>query len=120
LEAIYDPDRESDTRYGGVTILKRVWDYLDCDRLISSAGIRKRSGVPAGCLAFNYVLKPIIAAGSIKRVNARIRGEQLLQALIPRHDQSTLNRFLNGPHDWEALNDLRIQEFQKHRRTRAV
>jgi len=120
LEAIYDPNRKNDTRYGGVIILKRMWDYLDCDRLISSAGIRKRSGVPAGCLAFNYVLKPMMDAGSIKRANTRTRGDQLLQALIPRHDQSTLNRFLNGPHDWEDLNDLRIQELQKRRRTRAL
>ena len=120
LEAIYDPNRKNDTRYGGAIILKRMWDYLDCDRLISSAGIRKRSGVPAGCLAFNYVLKPMMDAGSIKRANTRTRGDQLLQALIPRHDQSTLNRFLNGPHDWEALNDLRIQELQKRRRTRAL
>ena len=120
LEAIYDPNRKNDTRYGGVIILKRMWDYLDCDHLISSAGIRKRSGVPAGCLAFNYVLKPMMDAGSIKRANARTRGDQLLQALIPGHDQSTLNRFLNGTHDWEALNDLRIQELQKRRRTRAL
>jgi hypothetical protein len=120
LEAIYDPNRKNDTRYGGVIILKRMWDYLDCDRLISSAGIRKRSGVPTGCLAFNYVLKPMMDAGSIKRANTRTRGDQLLQALIPAHDQSTLNRFLNGPHDWEALNDLRIQELQKRRRTRAL
>ncbi len=120
LEAIYDPNRKNDTRYGGTIILKRIWDYLDCDRLISSAGIRKRSGVPAGCLAFNYVLKPMMDAGSIKRANTRTRGDQLLQALIPAHDQSTLNRFLNGPHDWEALNDLRIQELQKRRRTRAL
>lgn len=120
LEAIYDPNRKNDTRYGGVIILKRMWDYLDCDRLILSAGIRKRSGVPAGCLAFNYVLKPMMDAGSIKRANTRTRGDQLLQALIPAHDQSTLNRFLNGPHDWEALNDLRIQELQKRRRTRAL
>jgi hypothetical protein len=120
LEAIYDPNRKNDTRYGGVIILKRMWDYLDCDRLISSAGIRKRSGVPAGCLAFNYVLKPMMDAGSIKRANTRTRGDQLLQALIPGHDQSTLNRFLNGPHDWEALNDLRIQELQKRGRTRAL
>jgi hypothetical protein len=120
LEAIYDPNRKNDTRYGGVIILKRMWDYLDCDRLISSAGIRKRSGVPADCLAFNYVLKPMMDAGSIKRANTRTRGDQLLQALIPGHDQSTLNRFLNGPHDWEALNDLRIQELQKRGRTRAL
>lgn len=120
LEAIYDPNRKNDTRYGGVIILKRMWDYLDCDRLISSAGIRKRSGVPVGCLAFNYVLKPMMDAGSIKRANTRTRGDQLLQALIPAHDQSTLNRFLNGPHDWEALNDLRIQELQNRRRTRAL
>ena len=120
LEAIYDPDRKNDTRYGGAIILKRMWDYLDCDRLIHSAGIQKRSGVPASCLAFNYVLKPMMDAGSIKRVNTRTRGDQLLQALIPGHDQSTLNRFLNGDHDWEALNDLRIQELQKRRRTRAL
>jgi hypothetical protein len=82
LEAIYDPNRKNDTRYGGVIILKRMWDYLDCDHLISSAGIRKRSGVPAGCLAFNYVLKPMMDAGSIKRVNARTRGDQLLQGFV--------------------------------------
>jgi hypothetical protein len=35
--------------------------------------------------------------GSIKRADTRTRGDQLLQALIPAHDQSTLNRFLNGP-----------------------
>jgi hypothetical protein len=120
LEAIYDPDRKNDTRYGGAIIMKRMWDYLDCDRLISSAGIQKRSGVPASCLAFNYVLKPMMDAGSIKRANTRTRGDQLLQALIPGHDQSTLNRFLNGPHDWYALNDLRIQELQKRGRTRAL
>ena len=120
LEAIYDPDRKNDTRYGGAIILKRMWDYLNCDRLLHSAEIQKRSGVPAGCLAFNYVLKPMMDAGSIKRANTRTRGDQLLQALIPAHDQSTLNRFLNGPHDWEALNDLRIQELQKRGRTRAL
>jgi len=120
LEAIYDPDRRNDTRYGGAIIMKRMWDYLDCDRLIHSAGIRKRSGVPASCLASNYVLKPMMDAKSIKRVNTRTRGDRLLQALIPGHDQSPLNRFLNRPHDWQALNDLRIQELQKRRRTRAV
>jgi len=120
LEAIYDPDRKNDTRYGGAIILKRMWDYLDCDRLLHSAGIQKRSGVPASCLAFNYVLKPMMDAGSIKRANTRTRGDQLLQALIPDHDQSTLNRFLNGPHDWLALNDLRVQELQKRSRTRAL
>jgi len=120
LEAVYDPDRKSDTRYGGAIVLKRMWDYLDCDRLLHSAGIRKRSGVPAGCLAFNYVLKPMMDAGSIKRANERTRGDRLLQALIPGHDQSTLNRFLNGPYDWEALNDLRVQELQKRGRTRAL
>ena len=120
LEAIYDPNRKNDTKYGGVIILKRMWDYLDCDHLLSSAGIHKRSGVPAGCLAFNYVLKPMMDAGSIKRANTRTRSDQLLQVLIPAHDQSTLNRFLNGPHDWEALNDLRIQELQKRRRARAL
>jgi hypothetical protein len=81
LEAIYDPDRKNDTRYGGAIILKRMWDYLDCDRLIHSAGIQKRSGVPASCLAFNYVLKPMMDAGSIKRANTRTRGDWLLQAL---------------------------------------
>jgi len=120
LEAIYDPDRKNDTRYGGAIILKRMWDYLDCNRLLHSAGIQKRSGVPASCLAFNYVLKPMMDAGSIKRANTRTRGDQLLQALIPGHDQSTLNRFLNGPHDWLTLNDLRIQELQKRSRTRAL
>lgn len=120
FEAIYDPDRKNDTRYGGAIILKRMWDYLDCDRLIHSAGIQKRSGVPASCLAFNYVLKPMMDAGSIKRANTRTRGDQLLQALIPSHDQSTLNRFLNGPHDWHALNDLRVQELQKRGRTKAL
>ena len=120
LEAIYDPDRKNDTRYGGAIILKRMWDYLGCDRLLHSAGIRKRSGIPASCLAFNYALKPMMDAGSIKRTNARTRGDRLLQALIPGHDQSTLNRFLNAPHDWETLNDLRIQELQKRRRTRAL
>jgi hypothetical protein len=59
-------------------------------------------------------------AGSIKRTNTRTRDDQLLQALIPGHDQSTLNRFLNGPHDWHALNDLRVQELQKRGRTRAL
>ena len=103
MEAIYDPNRKNDTRYGGAIILKRMWDYLDCDRLLHSAGIQKRSGVPASCLAFNYVLKPMMDAGSIKRANTRTRGDQLLQALIPGHDQSTLNRFLNGDHDWEAI-----------------
>jgi len=58
--------------------------------------------------------------GSIKRANERTRGGRLLQALIPRHDQSTLNSFLNRPHDWEALNDLRVQELQKRGRTRAL
>lgn len=71
-------------------------------------------------MAFNYVLKPMMDAGSIKRVNTRTRGDQLLQALIPGHDQSTLNKFLNGNHDWLALNDLRIQELQKRRRTIAL
>jgi hypothetical protein len=119
LETIYDPDRQNDTMYGGAIIIKGMWDYLDCDSLLQSAGIQKRSGVPAGCLAFNYVLKPMMDAGSINRTNKRTRGDQLLQELIPSHDQSTLNRFLNAPHDWHALNTLRVQALQKRRRTMA-
>ena len=118
LEAVYNPDRKNDTRYGGAIILKRTWEYLDCDRLLQSAGIQKRSGVPAGSLVFNYALKPMMDAGSIKRTNARTRDDQLLQSLIPSHDQSTLNRILNGPHDRLALNDHRIQELQKRGRTK--
>ena len=120
LEAIYDPDRKNDTMYGGAIILKRTWDYLNCDRLLHTAGIQKRSGVPASCLAFNYTLKPMMDAGSINRTSTRTKGDQLLQSLIPSHDQSTLNRFLNGPHDWLALNDHRIQELQKRDRTRTL
>jgi hypothetical protein len=120
LETVYDPDRKSDTRYGGAIIVKRMWDYLDCDRLISSAGIQKRSEVPAGCLAFNYALKPMMDAGSIKRTSTRTKRDQLLQSLIPSHEQSTLNRFLNAPHPWLALNTLRVQALQSHRRTRAL
>jgi len=120
LKAIFDPDRKNDTRYGGTVVLKGVWDYLNCDDLLSSAGIEKRSGIPAGCLAFNYVLKPLMDAGSISRTSRRTRTDQLLRGLIPDHDQCTLNRFLNGDYDWNALNEQRILELQRRGRTRAL
>jgi hypothetical protein len=69
LRAVFDPNRKSDIRYGGAVVLKRVWDYMDCDSLILSVGIEKRSRIPANSLAFNYVLKPLMEVGSIKRVN---------------------------------------------------
>jgi len=117
LKAIFDPYRKNDTRYGGTVILKGLWDYLNCDDLLSSAGIQKRSGIPASCLAFNYVLKPLMDAGSINRTNRRTRSDQLLKALIPDHDQCTLNRFINGDYDWDLFNELRILELQRRRRT---
>jgi hypothetical protein len=120
LETIYEPDRQNDTRYGGAVLVKNMWDYLDCDSLLQSAGIQKRSGVPASCLAFTYALKPMMDAGSINRANKRAMGDQLLQELIPGHDQSTLNRFINANHDWHAFNDLRVQALQSRSRTRAL
>jgi len=120
LKAIFDPYRKDDTRYGGTVVVKRAWDYMGCDGLLSSAGIRKRSGVPASCLAFSYVLKPLMDAGSISRVNRRSKGDELLKGLVPGHDQCTLNRFLNGDYDWDLFNELRIRELQRRRRTRAL
>ena len=120
LRAFFDPGRKGDTRYGGTVLLKRVWDYMDCDGLLSSAGIQKRSGIPASCLAFSYVLKPLMDAGSISRANRRTRGDELLKGLIPVHDQCTLNRFINGDYDWDLLNELRILELQRRRRTGAL
>ena len=120
LKAFFDSDRKSDTRYGGVVVLKRMWGYLNCDGLLSSAGIRKRSGIPTSSLAFNYVLKPLMDAVSIKRVNRRTRGDGLLKGLIPDHDQCTLNRFINGDYNWDLLNEFRVLELQKRRRTRAL
>ena len=120
LETIYEPDRQNDTRYGGAVLVKNMWDYLDCDSLLQSAGIQKRSGVPANCLAFTYALKPMMDAGSINRANKRAMGDQLLQELIPGHDQSTLNRFINAHHDWHAFNDLRVKALQNRSRTRAL
>ena len=79
LKAIFDPYRKNDTRYGGTVILKGLWDYLNCDDLLSSAGIQKRSGIPVSCLAFNYVLKPLMYAGSIDKANRRTRGDELLK-----------------------------------------
>ena len=69
LEAIYDPNRKNDTGYGGAITLKQMWDYLDCDRLLSSTGIQKRPGIPASCLALNYAVKATMGSGSIKRAN---------------------------------------------------
>jgi len=117
LKAFFDPDRKCDTKYGGTIVLKRVWDYLNCDSFILSAGIQKRSGIPASSLAFSYVLKPLMDAGSISRTNRRTRGDELLKGLIPDHDQCTLNRFVNGDYDWNGLNDLRILKLQRRRRT---
>jgi hypothetical protein len=120
LKSVFDPDRKNDTRYGGTVVVKRAWDYMGCDGLLSSAGIRKRSGIPASCLAFSYVLKPLMDAGSISRANGRARGDELLKGLIPAHDQCTLNRFINGDYDWGLLNELRILELQRRRRTGAL
>ena len=119
LKSVFDPNRKNDTKYGGTVVLKRAWDYLNCNGLLLSAGIEKRSGVPAGCLAFNYVLKPLMDAGSISRTNRRTRSDELLKTLIPIHDQCTLNRFLSGDYNWDALNELRILELQRRNRTRA-
>jgi len=120
LKAVFDPTRTDDTKYGGTVVLKRVWDYLHCDSLLASAGIRKRSGIPADCLAFNYVLMPLMDARSISRTNKRTRSDELLKELIPVHDQCTLNRFINGDYDWGLLNEFRIRELQRRRRTRAL
>jgi hypothetical protein len=119
LETIYDPDRQRDTAYAGATVIKRMWDYLECDALLESAGITKRSGVPPSCLALTYTLKPMMNAPSIKRANKRTMDDQLLGQLIQDHDQSTLNRFLNSPHDWRTLNAERVKALQRHKRTRA-
>jgi len=120
LKAAFDPNRKSDTKYGGAVVLKRMWDYLNCEGLLSSAGIQKRSGIPTNGLAFNYVLKPLMDARSIKRVNRRTRGDGLLKGLIPDHDQCTLNRFINGNYNWDLLNEFRILELQRRRRTRTL
>ena len=120
LKAAFDPNRKSDTRYGGAVVLKRMWDYVNCDGLILSAGIQKRSGIPANSLAFNYVLKPQMDAESISRTNRRTRRDQLLKGLIPDHDQCTLNRFINGDYNWDLLNELRVLELQRRRRMKAL
>lgn len=120
LKTVFDPKRKDDTKYGGTVVLKRVWDYLNCDELLLSAGIRKRSGIPANCLAFNYVLMPLMDAESISRTNKRTRSDELLKGLIPVHDQCTLNRFINGDYDWNALNEFRILELQRRERTKAL
>ena len=120
LKAFFDPDRKSDTKYGGAVVLKRMWDYMNCNGLILSAGIQKRSGIPASSLAFNYVLKPLMEVGSTKRVNMRTRRDQLFKGLISYHDQCTLNRFIDGDYNWDLLNELRILELQRRRRTRAL
>lgn len=83
MKAIFDPDRKNDTVDGGTVVLRRMWDYLNCDGLLLSAGIRKRSGIPTSCLAFNYVLMPLMDAGSIKRTNERTRADELLKRLVP-------------------------------------
>ena len=119
LETIYDPERQNDTKYAGATVIKKMWDYLECDKLLETAGITKRSGVPPSCLALTYTLKPMMNAGSINRANKRTMDDQLLGQLIQGHDQSTLNRFLNAPNDWKALNAERVKALQKHKRTRA-
>ena len=51
LKSAFGSDRKSDTRYGGVVVLKCMWDYLNCDCLLLSAGIRKMSGISANRLA---------------------------------------------------------------------
>lgn len=120
LRAVFNPNRKNDTKYGGAVVLKRAWDYLNCNDLLLSSGIQKRSGVPANCLTFNYVLKPLMDAGSISRTNSRTRSDELLKTLIPDHNQCTLNRFLNGDYNWNLLNEHRILELQKRNRTRAL
>jgi len=108
LRAVFDPNRKNDSKYGGAVVLKRAWYYLNCNGLLLSAGIPKRSGVPANCLAFNYALKPLMDAGSISRTNSRTMSDELLKTLIPDHNQCTLNRFLNGNYNGNLLNKHRF------------
>ena len=42
LRAVFDPNRKNDSNYGGAVVLKRAWDYLNCNGLLLSAGIQKR------------------------------------------------------------------------------
>jgi hypothetical protein len=46
IETIYEPARQNDTKYAGATVMKKMWDYLECDTIIEQAGITKRSGIP--------------------------------------------------------------------------
>jgi hypothetical protein len=59
-------------------------------------------------------------AGSINRVNKRTREDQLLQELILGHDQSNLDRFINAPYNWKAINSLCVQELQKNPITKTL
>ena len=34
LRAVFDPNRKNDSKYGGAVVLKRAWDYLNCNGLL--------------------------------------------------------------------------------------
>lgn len=123
---MYNKDKEEhETGYAGIVNVRHIWDRLGLNKLFLSAGIKKRSGIPATIIAFFYVIMPLIDATSVTKLLKKTRKDSFLKKLaerlaIGKLKVYTVTRFLAGKWEWDKFNRLRVEALQKMDVTRAM